>query len=155
MILGRTLLIKLIKRLRLVRLRDKCWQVDWQADGETVGQRTKIHRETRKARRLTGWQILPKQPPLLQLFTNNNLPTNTSFEVANLMNTEPESSWGQSALVSGAGVLVGGDGHQLQHPLGSSPVHPTSSEVNQDQVVVCSTCEEEAEESEIFVWLLV
>lgn len=69
----------------------------------------------------------------------------TSCKSTNL-STESESSWSQSALVSGAGVLVGGDRHQLQDPLCSSPIHPTRAKVNQDQVVVCSTWEEEEEE---------
>lgn len=53
--------------------------------------------------------------------------------------TQSQSSWGQSALVSGAGVLVSSDGNQLQDPLSSSPIHPLRSKINQDQVVVCST----------------
>lgn len=58
------------------------------------------------------------------------------------VSTESHSSWGQSALVSGTGVLVGSDGNQLQDPLSSCPVHPPRSKINQDQVVVCSAWQE-------------
>lgn len=58
------------------------------------------------------------------------------------VSTESHSSWGQSALVSRTGVLVGSDGNQLQDPLSSCPVHPPRSKINQDQVVVCSAWQE-------------
>lgn len=58
------------------------------------------------------------------------------------VNTKSHSSWGQGALVSGTGVLVGSDGNQLQDPFGSCPIHPLRSKINQDQVVVCSAWQE-------------
>lgn len=46
------------------------------------------------------------------------------------LSTEPKSSWSEGTLVSGAGVLVGRDGHELQDPFSPSPVHATWSKVN-------------------------
>lgn len=72
------------------------------------------------------------------------------MEKSTYLSTESESSWSQSTLVSRTGVLVGSDGHQLKDPLSSSPIHPTRSKINQDQVVVRSTWEEE----ETALWFL-
>lgn len=53
-----------------------------------------------------------------------------------LLLTQPEATWSQSALVPGAGVLIGGDWHQLQNPLSTSSVDALRPKVHQDQVVV-------------------
>lgn len=36
--------------------------------------------------------------------------------------TKPKASWGDGTAIPGTGVLVGRDGHKLQHPLSPSPV---------------------------------
>lgn len=82
--------------------------------------------------RLSGWRGSDSTRPHLE-WEGEKSPQNT------LCCTESESSRSQSALVPGTGVLVGSDGHQLQDPFGTGAVHPTGSEVNQDQVVVRST----------------
>lgn len=79
------------------------------------------------------------RPPLVHIFTENGRRPHGTPRAAGDRSTESESSRSQSALVPGTGVLVSGDGHQLQDPLSTGAVHPTGSEVNQDQVVVRST----------------
>lgn len=53
--------------------------------------------------------------------------------------TQPEATWGQGALVPRAGVLIGRDRHELQHPLSSSPIDALMPEVHQNQMVVGPT----------------
>lgn len=36
--------------------------------------------------------------------------------------TKPKAPWGDGAAISRTGVLVGRDGHKLQHPLSACPV---------------------------------
>ncbi|TNN66393.1 hypothetical protein EYF80_023432 [Liparis tanakae] len=60
-------------------------------------------------------------------------PSEAECRALKLLLTQPEASRSQGALVPGAGVLIGGDGHQLQHPLGPSPVDAFRPQVDQDQ----------------------
>lgn len=53
-----------------------------------------------------------------------------------LLLTQPEAPGSQGALVPGAGVLIGGDWRELQHPLGPSTVDALRPQINEDQVVV-------------------
>lgn len=50
--------------------------------------------------------------------------------------TQPEATRGQSTHVPGAGVLIGSDWCELQHPLGPGPVNAHGPKVHKDQVVV-------------------
>lgn len=50
--------------------------------------------------------------------------------------TQPEATRSQSARVPGAGVLIGSDWCELQHPLGPGPVDAHGPQVHEDQVVV-------------------
>lgn len=158
-ILVRSLLLKLVKRLRLVLLRETCWQIDWQADRHTykkqIDKSKQRHitedRQTDRHRR-KGPISYRSENVVVHRFCPDNLQScSSSPRITHLpkhlmhkllcfyLSTQPKSSWSEGALVSRAGVLVGGDGHQLQDPLSPSPVHPTRSKVNQDQVVVRST----------------
>lgn len=53
--------------------------------------------------------------------------------------TQPETTRGQGTLVPRTRVLIGGDGHELKHPLSSSPVDAFRPQVHQNQVVVGPT----------------
>ncbi|KAK7806002.1 hypothetical protein U0070_023759 [Myodes glareolus] len=52
---------------------------------------------------------------------------------------EPQAPRSNGTAVSRAGVLVGSDGHQLQHPLSSGPIQALRSQVHQHQVGVSAT----------------